>query len=120
MLKQIVVVFVAVLMSFGATAAWSDTAAPATPKMRIAAHADIECETCHASVADADLPSNKVCLSCHAPYEKLVQATSGYALNPHDSPHWGKNVPCGVCHLQHQEPKVLCASCHTYEPYKAR
>lgn len=54
------------------------------------------------------------CLACHGPYQGIVEKTSKLKpLNPHDSPHWGADIECAVCHRQHEKPVNWCAYCHT-------
>lgn len=83
-------------------------------------HKAFECAACHGTAAPAEIPKNQACLGCHGPWEKLIDATSSYALNPHASPHWGADIPCGTCHKQHEKPTVQCAACHRNQQYRAR
>lgn len=85
-----------------------------------APHKAFDCATCHGTTKPSNIPDNKACLGCHGPMEKLVEATSKYTLNPHMSPHWGADIPCGTCHKQHEKPTVQCAACHKNQNYKAR
>lgn len=107
------VLSIAALSTSFATAADVRTVLPAP-------HKTFECAVCHNTAKPENIPNNAACLSCHGPMDKLVQATSKYALNPHTSPHWGEEIPCGTCHKQHQEPTVQCAACHTNQGYKVR
>lgn len=83
------------------------------------AHKSLDCASCHGTDT-TNIPSNDACLKCHGPMEKLIASTGKYALNPHNSPHWGESVPCGTCHKQHSQPKVYCEACHTNQNYRAR
>lgn len=83
-------------------------------------HKSLSCQTCHGVSAPTQAPANKACFTCHGSVESLVKKTSHFALNPHDSPHWGTDVPCGTCHRQHQAPRDYCAACHTNVPYRLR
>lgn len=84
------------------------------------AHKSLECAVCHGTTSPQNQPANDACLACHGSFDALVAKTSGYALNPHDSPHWGAEIPCGTCHKQHAKPVVQCAACHTNQNYRAR
>lgn len=83
-------------------------------------HKSFECVACHGTAQPSNIPKNDTCLSCHGSMEKLIKATSKYALNPHQPPHWNDEIPCGTCHKQHVKPVVQCAACHTNQGYKAR
>lgn len=83
-------------------------------------HKSFECPTCHGTSNPTNIPENKTCLACHGTLEKLVESTSEYTLNPHRSPHWGSDIPCGTCHKQHEKPTVQCAACHKNQNYRAK
>lgn len=107
------------LLAAGLAAMVASAGAAEVTTVLPAAHKSFSCETCHAG-AEGNMPKNETCLKCHGPMKDLVAKTSGYALNPHDSPHWGESVPCGTCHRQHAQPKVYCEACHRNQNYKAR
>lgn len=121
---RIHVLCVALLMSFAVFPLLADaTGAPAAsqqtekkPMMR-GPHQKLTCTECHGTAEPVTIPRNEACLECHGTMEKLVEKTAKYNLNPHTSPHWGTEVPCAVCHRQHQPSRVLCAPCHTNQNY---
>jgi hypothetical protein len=56
--------------------------------------------------------SSKDCLSCHESIEALAAATAKLKPNPHDSPHYGKELDCELCHHEHSLSENFCAQCH--------
>lgn len=75
-------------------------------------HADLECVACHNVKNPANRPENAACLACHGDMEALVKLTETDKLNPHDSKHWGADIPCAACHKEHRPSRSLCGSCH--------
>ena len=96
----------------------------AEPKSITPAHAKagVECADCHAAdkskkaaKPDAMNVSREQCAECHK-VEKLVKKTADVKpQNPHTSPHWGTEMECSACHVQHGEPVNYCANCHDYD-----
>ena len=76
------------------------------------------CDSCHENSEPSAFPADFVCLDCHDG-EELVQATARPDderwQNPHDNMHYGKDVPCMECHGEHQESRLLCAGCHSFD-----
>lgn len=83
-------------------------------------HADLACKECHGVAKPSQPPASAACLTCHGPMDKLVESTAKLPMNPHTSPHWGTDVPCGVCHKEHQPARNICAYCHTQFPAPAK
>lgn len=75
-------------------------------------HKGTDCVACHATDKPTQPPAAKECLACHGDIEKLVASTSSLAMNPHTSPHWGTDAPCGFCHKEHGKSVNVCAYCH--------
>jgi hypothetical protein len=103
----------------------SSSGVAAEPKSVTAAHekAGVACADCHvvdktkksAAKPNATNTSREQCIECHK-VEKLVQKTADVKpQNPHVSPHWGTQMECSACHVQHSEPVNYCAHCHNYE-----
>jgi hypothetical protein len=96
----------------------------AEPKQPSAAHqqADLACADCHAvdtskkaAKPDATNTSSEQCTACHKT-DKLVKKTAEVKpQNPHVSPHWGTEMECSACHVQHGPPVNYCAHCHDYD-----
>ena len=81
------------------------------------------CEACHESAESAEevsgFPEDGSCLDCHR-MERLVAATARELedekwQNPHDSLHYGRDVPCVECHGEHSSKEPLCADCHNFD-----
>ncbi len=83
-------------------------------------HKAMPCSACHLTDQPTTIPKNETCLTCHGDMKTLIEKTSKYALNPHNSPHWKDSVPCGTCHKQHEKPIVYCEACHKNQNYVAR
>lgn len=85
-------------------------------------HADLyeldACDSCHGNAKPTTFPADFVCFDCHDG-DDLNQATSHPEdekwKNPHNNMHYGKDVPCMECHGEHQESKLLCAGCHSFD-----
>lgn len=83
-----------------------------------ALYAKKACDACHGTKNPTSFPSDMACVSCHE-LEKLVQTTARPEedkwQNPHNNLHYGKDVPCMVCHGEHETREVLCKDCHTFK-----
>jgi Cytochrome c3 len=71
----------------------------------------MECNDCHKGTPPKPL-SSKDCLSCHESFEAVAAATAQSKPNPHDSPHYGKELDCELCHHEHSPSENFCAQCH--------
>jgi hypothetical protein len=79
------------------------------------ARKDLTCSSCHGKglAERGDLVENERCLTCHGPFEKLVQRSAPKDFpdrNPHFS-HLGE-IDCTVCHMGHSASSVYCLGCH--------
>ncbi|WP_286339148.1 cytochrome c3 family protein [Ferrimonas sp. YFM] len=76
------------------------------------------CKVCHGTNAPSHRPADDACLKCHKA-DKLAKKTArkGDELwqNPHNNLHYGKEVPCTVCHGEHEAKQPLCNDCHTFK-----
>lgn len=78
--------------------------------------AGVGCADCHGKAAKPQPASVEACLACHGPAAELVKKTAAVKPeNPHDSPHWGPQMECSVCHRQHEATVNWCAHCHTFD-----
>lgn len=59
-----------------------------------------------------DFGTREFCLQCHD-FDEVKSKTNFEESNPHDS-HNGEQ-DCNTCHSMHQESKVMCLDCHTFE-----
>lgn len=72
------------------------------------------CASCHGSGKPAPVATAK-CTSCHD-LDKLVAKTAKVKpKNPHTSPHYGKDLDCDNCHLQHGKSVNFCNDCHEFD-----
>ena len=76
------------------------------------------CKSCHKESDVSEFPADFVCFKCHDG-EELIQSTARPEdekwQNPHNNLHYGSEVPCMECHAEHQQSKLLCAGCHSFE-----
>jgi hypothetical protein len=74
----------------------------------------IGCSRCHLEGdSNADSAEDR-CSACHDT-TKLAAATKDLKpANPHDSPHYGKDMDCNLCHHQHTKSEDYCAQCHDF------
>jgi cytochrome c553 len=75
----------------------------------------LTCKSCHADPANAQEPDVGTCTKCHD-MDKVSAATAAVKpRNPHNSPHYGKDADCNLCHHQHQKSENYCATCHQFK-----
>jgi hypothetical protein len=75
----------------------------------------VGCTQCHGSAKKQVEVASDRCIACHDT-TRLVQATAQTKpKNPHDSPHYGKDADCNLCHRQHRRSENYCAQCHKFE-----
>lgn len=85
----------------------------------------VSCELCHDGQNPTTPPGDANCIRCHGAMQDMAKITQKDAEkndlpNPHDSKHYGQDVPCTACHKEHKKSELLCATCHkyTYEKFK--
>ena len=75
----------------------------------------VTCVDCHGNAKKKTFVAAERCLGCHGPAADLVKKTANVKPeNPHDSPHWGPQMECNVCHRQHEKTVNWCNHCHAY------
>ncbi len=75
----------------------------------------VPCAACHADPAKAEPVDAQTCMQCHDP-EKVSAATATLKpANPHNSPHYGKEADCNLCHHAHEKSENYCAQCHQFK-----
>ncbi len=77
------------------------------------------CSSCHGVDDPVGYPEDGTCITCHS-VDRLVEETMSESeedrwQNPHDSLHWGRDVPCVECHGEHSNKAPLCADCHNFD-----
>jgi hypothetical protein len=76
----------------------------------------ITCEQCHGKVKKQEAVEMAKCISCHGETAKLAEKTAHVKPhNPHQSPHYGTDADCNLCHHQHAKSENLCAQCHKFD-----
>jgi len=81
----------------------------------------VDCTACHGDVKRKTIPDAAVCANCHGSPQDVAKLTqrpeeAGHSVepNPHDSLHYGTDLPCTYCHQEHKESKVYCNQCHEF------
>lgn len=75
----------------------------------------ISCADCHGKAKKKKPVAADRCLECHGPATEVAKRTAAVKPeNPHDSPHWGPQMDCTVCHRQHEAPVNWCNNCHAF------
>ncbi|MCL1041436.1 cytochrome c3 family protein [Shewanella marisflavi] len=82
----------------------------------------VECSACHGEAKRKSIPKMSACESCHGTAAEMAELTkrpegAGHSVepNPHDSLHYGSDLPCTYCHQEHKESKVYCNQCHEFK-----
>lgn len=75
----------------------------------------VKCEACHGANKEVDYPSIDQCKQCHNPAAVAEKTKNVKPQNPHVSPHYGNELDCALCHIQHQKPANYCAQCHNFD-----
>ncbi len=76
----------------------------------------VKCEQCHGKVKKPEPVEMAKCVACHGETAKLAEKTAGIKPhNPHQSPHYGTDADCNLCHHQHAKSENLCAQCHKFD-----
>ena len=104
------------LLLFAALIPFAQAATPA-PTMTADLHKakGVTCLDCHGAAKKKTFVAAERCLGCHGPAADLVKKTANVKPeNPHDSPHWGPQMECNVCHRQHEKTVNWCNHCHAY------
>ena len=73
------------------------------------------CGDCHENIDAPKAVTSKKCFACHGPPKKLVEMTAAVKPNPHNSPHYGPEADCDLCHHQHRKSENFCNECHSYD-----
>ena len=73
---------------------------------------DMACMDCHDQKPFA-LVSTDRCRECHGDPDEISALTrSEAAFNPHESPHYGNDMDCDLCHHLHAKSENICGDCH--------
>ena len=74
----------------------------------------VSCADCHGS-GDKCAVGTEKCLECHESGEAVAKLTAPKDKvhnNPHDSPHYGTDLDCEMCHHAHAKSENYCSQCH--------
>ncbi len=74
----------------------------------------VACTSCHGAKQEIAVPSIDQCKKCHDPKAVAEKTKSVKPQNPHVSPHYGTELDCALCHLQHDKPENYCNQCHQF------
>ena len=77
-------------------------------------YAELTCDDCHMTTTLTGITTDQ-CLSCHGSFEEVAAVTKNMDPDPHDSPHYGKELDCDLCHHEHSVSENFCAQCHEWE-----
>jgi cytochrome b subunit of formate dehydrogenase len=77
----------------------------------------IACSDCHGDQDPPQSVEKDQCITCHDEQE-LIRRTEylrELEANPHDSPHYGTDLDCNMCHYEHSESELFCSQCHDFD-----
>lgn len=75
----------------------------------------VRCSDCHDKEKGFEAVMTDQCLGCHGSFGEVAQKTAGMDPDPHNSPHYGKEQDCDLCHHQHQSSENFCSQCHEWK-----
>jgi hypothetical protein len=78
----------------------------------------VGCVQCHGNVKKPTEVAHEKCMSCHDTTKLAEKSASVKPKNPHNSPHYGKDADCNLCHHQHAKSENYCAQCHEKWEFK--
>lgn len=90
------------------------TLAGKLPAAHAHALAGESCASCHGQ-GKPEAVSTAQCVQCHALDKLVVKTSSIKPKNPHTSPHYGKELDCDNCHIQHGKSVNFCNDCHEFK-----
>lgn len=90
----------------------SETVKP--PLSKHIKYAELTCTDCHLTTTPKRLTTEQ-CLSCHGSFEEVAEATKNLDPDPHNSPHYGPELDCDLCHQEHSVSDNFCAQCHEWK-----
>lgn len=75
----------------------------------------MQCASCHGEKNEIAYPSIDQCRTCHDPKAVAEKTKDVKPQNPHVSPHYGNELDCVLCHVQHGETENYCDQCHSFK-----
>ena len=74
----------------------------------------VQCQQCHGANNEVKDPDKTQCIVCHDPNAVAAKTANVKPKNPHVSPHYGKDLDCVLCHVQHDQTENYCEQCHNF------
>ncbi len=74
----------------------------------------VGCGKCHSDLTKPEPVAATTCTTCHEPAKVAAASADVKPANPHDSPHYGQNSDCNLCHHEHAKSTNDCAQCHSF------
>ncbi len=74
----------------------------------------IPCTACHGAKQEIAAPNIDQCTKCHNPASVAKKTANVKPRNPHQSPHYGNQLDCVLCHVQHEATENYCDQCHKF------
>lgn len=74
----------------------------------------VTCIACHANPAKAEPVDASTCMTCHNANKVSAVTETLKPANPHNSPHYGKEADCNLCHHVHEKSENFCTQCHQF------
>ena len=98
------------------TLVMSLAAAQTTPQYLADRHVarGVQCQQCHGANNEVKDPDKTQCIVCHDPNAVAAKTANVKPQNPHVSPHYGKDLDCVLCHVQHGQTENYCEQCHNF------
>jgi len=84
------------------------------PLSHLHALGGVSCADCHGS-GDKSAVGTEKCFECHESGEAVAKLTvpqDKVHNNPHESPHYGTDLDCVLCHHAHAKSENYCSQCH--------
>lgn len=78
----------------------------------------VGCAQCHGNVKKPTEVAHEKCMACHDTTKLAEKTANVKPKNPHNSPHYGKDADCNLCHHQHGKSENYCAQCHEKWEFK--
>ncbi len=71
------------------------------------------CTSCHGA-GKPEAVTTAQCTQCHKLDALVAKTAAVKPKNPHTSPHYGKDLDCDNCHIQHGKSVNFCNDCHEF------
>lgn len=75
----------------------------------------VDCVQCHGDTKKFVEVEKDQCITCHTPEQLVAKTENVQPKNPHNSPHYGTDAECSLCHKEHEPSENYCNQCHTFD-----